>query len=459
MIFQPEQFETSSLVSFPHGKEICQILASALNSADAGVGIRNKVSLDISNLMIGDTIHDLTKYKRVYIIAAGKAAVPMSAAMSEILGNHLTYGVVITKDGYVDTNKSVFENCLTIIEACHPIPDRRNLEASTQVISLSKNLDRDDLVICLLSGGGSSLLMKPSPGLSLNDIQDTTSLLLICGASIYEINTIRKHLDIFKGGGLGKLLFPATVISLLLSDVVGDSLDMIASGPTVSDSTTYQDAWDVLDKHYILSQVPPQVLTHLADGKAGRVPETKNPGDPALAKIQNVMVGSNEQAASAAVQAANNLGFSASLLSTTLQGEASQVGQAIAEKAKGLLSSPVNTDQTTCLIAGGETIVTIKGAGKGGRNQELSLGAVKSLSGANPISLISLATDGGDGPTDAAGAVVTNHTYSLGLSKGMNPAEYLEQNDSYHYFEPLGDLIKTGPTLTNVNDLVFIFSG
>src|SRR4030043_1355353 len=335
MIFQPEQFETSSLVSFPHGKEICQILASALNSADAGVGIRNKVSLDVSNLMIGDTIHDLTKYKRVYIIAAGKAAVPMSAAMSDILGNHLTNGVVITKDGYVDTDKSVFENCLTIIEASHPIPDRRNLEASTQVISLSKNLDRDDLVICLLSGGGSSLLMKPSPGLSLNDIQDTTSLLLMCGASIYEINTIRKHLDIFKGGGLGKLLFPATVISLLLSDVVRDSLDMIASGPTVSDSTTYQDAWDVLDKHYILSQVPPQVLTHLADGKAGRIPETIKPGDPALAKIQNVMVGSNEQAASAAVQAANNLGFSASLLSTTLQGEASQVGQAIAEKAQG----------------------------------------------------------------------------------------------------------------------------
>jgi hydroxypyruvate reductase len=457
MIFQPEQFTTNSLRMSPRGNDICQVLAAAINSADAGVCIKSKVSLNAGKLIIANTSYDLEEYKRVFAIGAGKAVVPMARALFEILGEHITVGILITKDGYQGKNNTIIKHHGKIIQASHPVPDYRNLDASSQMISIIQGVTSDDLVICLLSGGGSSLMMKPSPGLSLKDIQDTTTLLLNFGAPINEINTIRKHLDELKGGGLAKLLFPATVISLFLSDVIGDSFDMIASGPTVADPTTYRDAWEVLKKYQIFDQTPPQVRAHLSDGMAGHISETFKPGHPVFDKVQNILIGNNTQTALAAIQAAGAVGFATKLLTTSLHGEASQLGETIADNAKSFLDSPSNITRPACLIAGGETTVTIKGTGKGGRNQELALGAVKCLSGADQIVLISLATDGGDGPTDAAGAVVTNQTYSLGIDFGLNPTEYLESNDSYHYFEPLGDLIKTGPTLTNVNDLVFIF--
>jgi hydroxypyruvate reductase len=309
----------------------------------------------------------------------------------------------------------------------------------------------------LISGGGSSLIIQPSLGLSLEDIQETTSLLLSCGASITEMNTVRKHLDELKGGGLVKKLFPATVISLILSDVIGDSLDMIASGPTAADPTTYGDARVVLENYQLWDRIPAPVRSHLTDGVEGLIPETVKPGDPVLGNVSNILVGNNSQVVLAAVKAANDLGFSAELLPRPLQGEASLVGQTIIERVTTRLASYTNTRQPACFIAGGETTVTVKGNGKGGRNQELALGAVKRLSTDGPMALVSLATDGGDGPTDAAGAVATNQTYSLGLAKGLEPVDYLLRNDSYNYFDQLGDLIKIGPTLTNVNDLLFIF--
>jgi glycerate 2-kinase len=457
MIIQPEQFATNSLRSSPQCQIICQILAAALNCADAGVCIKENVSLAGNNLYVANKTYDLNKYLRLFVIGAGKAVVPMSSALYEILGNRITSGVVITKDGYVSKVRSVLEDRIKIIETGHPIPDHRNLDATSQIISLAQNLDADDLVICLLSGGGSSLMMKPYSGLSLKDIQDTSALLLTCGATIDEINMVRKHLDVLKGGGLAKFLFPASVISLLLSDVIGDHLDVIASGPTVADPTTFKDAWDVLNKYKISDQIPPRILSHLSDGIVGISPETLKPGDPILANVQNVLVGGNERTTLAAIQAAKDAGFTANLLTIKIMGEASQVGRTIAEHTKTMLALPKSTRRPACFIAGGETTVTVKGDGKGGRNQELALGAVNSLSGTEPIILVSLATDGGDGPTDAAGAVVTNRTYSLGLIKGLDPTDYLENNDSYHFFESLGDLIKTGPTLTNVNDLVFTF--
>jgi hydroxypyruvate reductase len=299
--------------------------------------------------------------------------------------------------------------------------------------------------------------MKPTQGISLKNIQDTTSLLLKCGASIYEINTVRKHLDEIKGGNLARLLFPATVITFLLSDVVGDDLDMVASGPTIADSTTFKDAWAIMNKYQMLDQIPSQVRSHISNGMEGNLPETLKPGDPLLDNVQNFMVGNNTQTALAAVQAANALGFTTKLLTTSLHGEASQVGRSLAESAKSLLTSFAQKPRPACLVAGGETTVTIQGTGLGGRNQELALGAVKTLSEEDQMILVSLATDGEDGSTDAAGAVATSQTYSRGLSIGLDPIAYLQRNDSYHYFVPLGDLIKTGPTLTNVNDLVFIF--
>ncbi len=457
MIIQPNQFSTNSLRRSPRGNDICLVLAAAINSADAGIAIKNHISLEADRLIVPNTSYDLNEYKHIFILGAGKAAVPMAKAIYEILGGHISAGVVITKEGYLGTSHTTLERHVKIFEAGHPIPDQRNLDASSQVISSIHDLHRDDLIICLLSGGGSSLLIKPSQGISLKNIQDTTALLLTCGATIDEINTIRKHLDDLKGGRLAKLLFPASVISLVLSDVVGDNLDMIASGPTVADPTTFEDAWAILNKYKIVDQIPTQIRSHISNGMAGIIPETLKPGDPILDKIQNIIVGNNAQAAFAAIQAAKTMGFNTKLLTTTLHGEASQVGQSLSESAISLLSSPAHQERPACLIAGGETTVTVKGTGKGGRNQELALGAVKSLSGSHQMILVSLATDGGDGPTDVAGAVVTNQTYSLGIAIGLDPLEYLYRNDSYHYFEPLGDLIKIGPTLTNVNDLVFIF--
>ncbi len=422
MIFQPEQFVTHSLSRFPRANDICQILAAALNSADAGVAVKRAVSLTDNQLKVAVITYDLSLYHRIFVFGAGKAVVPMASAVVELLGNLITAGLVITKDGYIDPNPPGLDPRIKIIEAGHPLPDERNLDASSQLISMLHHLSYQDLVICLFSGGGSSLLLKPVQGISLKDIQDTIALLLTCAATIDEINVIRKHLDDLKGGRLASLLFPATVVSLVLSDVVGDRFDVIASGPTVADLSTYQEAWGVLDKYQILGQVPPAVISHLSDGIAGKIPETIKPGDPVLTKVQNVLVGNNYQASMAALRAAKGLGFRTRLLSSSLHGEASQVGLELAETAKSIFTSSVFTNQPVCLIAGGETTVTIKGSGMGGRNQELALGAVSSLSGTDPILLITLATDGGDGPTDAAGAVVTHQTYSMGMAKGLSAA-------------------------------------
>jgi glycerate 2-kinase len=457
MHFQPQQFITNSLRDFPHAEHIYQVLAAALNSADAEASVRRKVFLHAGQLVIDCNIYDLHLYKHIYVIGAGKAVVPMAKAIHEILGDRITSGVVITKNGYIFPTRSQLEKQIKIIQANHPIPDRHNLDASNDLFPILHSLKSEDLVICLISGGGSALLLKPSHGISLKNLQDTTTLLLKSGATIDEMNTIRKHLDDFKGGNLAKLCSPASVICLILSDVVGDKLDMVASGPTVADPSTYQDAWSILDHYHLLEQIPDPVRSHLEHGISGKNPETVKPGDPVLAKVHNYMIGNNTQCAHAAMQVAKASGFNTKLLTTSLHGEASQVGQSLAENAKALFGSPSSFSRPFCLLAGGETTVTICGDGMGGRNQELVLGAVKSLSGDDRIILISLATDGGDGPTDAAGAVATNLTYSLGLSKGLIPGDFLRRNDSYHYFEHLGDLLKTGPTLSNVNDLVFIF--
>ena len=457
MIIQPGQFATNSLRQSSRGDDICQILAAAINSADPGGAIRNHVSLDDHQLIIDSKIYNLELNKRVFVIGAGKAVVPMAAAVLNILGDRVTAGFVITKKGHLsgaDINQGV---PVSIIEANHPIPDQLNLEASEKLLSLINHLNSDDLVLCLLSGGASALLMKPPAGISLHDLQVTTGLLLSCGADIGEINTIRKHLDEIKGGGLAKLVSPASLVSLILSDVVGDSLDSIASGPTVADPTTFQDAWKILIKYRLADQLPSSVVSHIQAGLVGKLPESLKLGNLILDHVQNIIVGNNTTALLAGQRTAISSGFTTKLLISSLQGEASQAGQSLSASAKSFFSSPIDIPRPACLIAGGETTVTIRGSGTGGRNQELALGAVNSLSGDQSLILISLATDGEDGPTDAAGAVATNQTYKAGLSLGHIPLEYLANNDSYHYFECLGDLIKTGPTLTNVNDLVFIF--
>ncbi len=457
MLFPPAIFATNSLRSSPMGDAICQVLSATMKGIDAGECVKRHISLDNSKLNVSGKSYDLNVYHRVLVVGVGKAVIPMASAAAELLGDYLSGGLIITKDGYRDKNLQT-PGKIHVLEATHPIPTQKNLLATQRLISFVGDLTIEDLVICLISGGGSSLLTLPSHGISLTDIQSATSLLLSCGASIDEINTIRKHIDDVKGGGLAKLLYPATVVSLVLSDVIGDHLDMVASGPTVADPTTFHNAWAILEKYQILNQVPVPVLSHLEAGLAGKITETIKPGDKVLEYVDNTLVGNNALAVGAASAAAKSAGFTPMLLTDTMRGEASQVGQELAGQALSHTASMADKHSHLCYIAGGETTVTIKGKGNGGRNQELALGAVDTLSSSpRPAVLVSLATDGGDGPTDAAGAVATNLTYAQGMSLGLAPGTFLQGNDSYHYFDALGDLLKTGPTLTNINDLAMIF--
>jgi len=315
-----------------------------------------------------------------------------------------------------------------------------------------------DLVLATISGGGSALLVLPAPDLSLADLQKTTDLLLRSGATIVEMNAVRKHLSLIKGGGLARLAVPAPVISLILSDVVGDALDVIASGPTAPDPTTFADAWAVFERYDLLEQVSPAVKRRLRAGLEGRVLDTPKPDAALFQRVQNVFVGSNRLAAEAAAATAQKWGLNALLLSTFVEGEARQVARVAAALLKELVHYDRPVPRPACLIWGGETTVTVHGRGKGGRNQELALAAALALEGLAHVVLVALGTDGTDGPTDAAGAVATGETIVRARAMGLGPAAHLENNDAYPFFEALGDLIRTGPTGTNVNDLLFLFA-
>jgi hydroxypyruvate reductase len=325
------------------------------------------------------------------------------------------------------------------------------------VADLLSQVTERDLVIAVISGGGSALMTLPAPGLALADLQSLTGALLRCGATINEINTLRKHLDQIKGGGLARMAYPATLVTLILSDVVGSPLDVIASGPTVPDPTTFAEAYALLERYGIAASVPPPIIEHLRRGMAGQAEETLKPGDPRFERVQNLIVASNAQAAEAALTAARTEGFNTLLLTTYLQGEAREVGRALAAVARELAATGRPLPGPACVVAGGETTVTLRGQGMGGRNQELALAAVADLAGLPGIALITLATDGGDGPTNAAGAVVTGATLERARQRGLDPLAHLARNDAYPFFDALGDLLRPGPTHTNVNDLVFIF--
>ena len=428
-MIRAEQITTFSLDRSSRGSDICKILAAAINGADPGEAVRRHVSIDNEYLLIDCNPIDLHKFSRIYILGAGKASIPMATAIGDILGDHITSGFIVTKEGYLDPERYGMGTPFEVIEASHPIPDQRNIVVADKFLSFISNIKYDDLVIFVLSGGGSSLLTKPSSGLTLQDIQITTSLLLSCGATISEINTIRKHLDDFKGGGIAKLLAPAVVITLIYSDVIGDDLGVIASGPTVADPSTFSDALVILEKYNILGQIPHRVRNRFTSGVLGEIPETIKSGNPILAQVTNIIVGNINDAINSAFNTALMLGFNSKLLTSAFQGEASAIGSSLSIEAIKLLSPPALFSKPVCLIAGGESTVTVRGTGKGGRNQELALGAVNSLTGPQQWLLASLATDGGDGPTDAAGAVVTNETLSRALSIGLDPQDHLTRND------------------------------
>jgi hydroxypyruvate reductase len=455
----PESFWTASLRDSPWGERITRILAASLDAVDPAAAVRRFVRRDGDLLHVGEQAYNLANYKRVFLVAVGKAGMPMASAATAALGARLTGGVVVVKEGHSDSppGHPPPGHPWSVIESAHPIPDARSVEGAKRVAHLLAQTTEHDLVIALISGGGSALLALPAPGLALEDLQALTGALLRCGANINEINTLRKHLDQVKGGGLARMAHPATLVTLILSDVVGSPLDVIASGPTVPDPTTFAEAYALLERYGITTSVPPPIIEHLRRGMAGEVEETLKPNDMRLKRVQNLIVASNAQAAEAALAAARSEGFNTLLLTTYLQGEAREVGRALAAVARELAATGRPIPGPACIVAGGETTVTLRGQGMGGRNQELALSTVADLAGLPGITLVTLATDGGDGPTNAAGAVVTGTTLQRARQRGLDPFAHLARNDAYPFFDALGDLLRPGPTQTNVNDLVFIF--
>jgi hydroxypyruvate reductase len=397
---------------------------------------------------------DIGACDRIFVLAVGKAAVPMALAAVTILGDRLSGGVVVTK--YSHVGHADFPPTLEIFETGHPIPDAAGLRAAAAVEACLRATTPDDFVLLLLSGGGSALLPAPVDGVTLDDLQRTNELLLRAGATIVEINRVRKHLSRFKGGQMARLAAPAPVVALILSDVVGDPLDVIASGPTAPDPTTYDLAWETLNQYALQATVPPAVAAHLQDGMAGRIPETPKPRDPIFDQVVNVIVGSNTLAARAAVAEAERLGYHALLLTTFIEGEAREVAKVAVALAKSVRTYGHPLSPPACLVWGGETTVTVRGQGKGGRNQELALAAAMGLEDLADVALMALATDGTDGPTDAAGAVVDGHTADRARQRGWDLHATLQDNNAYPLLEDVGALLHLGPTGTNVNDLLVL---
>lgn len=451
-----ERLKTYSLMRSPIGEKVTRILSAALGAVDPYQAVKSAVTREADLLRIQDETYSLIQGHKVLVIGAGKAGAPMSQAIEDIIGQDLVKGMVITKEGHLGEVRQA--KAVDLVEAGHPIPDQRGVSWTSQIISLLEDLTEEDLVIFLISGGGSALLVNPVQGVSLEELQDLTAQLLACGASIQEINTLRKHLDRVKGGQLARLAAPKRIVSLILSDVVGDPLDAIASGPTAPDPTTFQQALSILNRYGLVELISPAIVKHLQRGISGQFAETPKPGDPLFQSVRNVIIASNLQAAMEARRQAQVEGFHTSLLSTFIQGEARQAGRVLSAIARQIDGTGDPLPRPACLVAGGETTVSLQGSGKGGRNQELALSSVIDLAGIPDILLVTLATDGGDGPTDAAGAVVSGETMGRARELGLNPLDYLARNDAYHFFDPLGDLIRCGPTHTNVNDLIFIFA-
>lgn len=447
----PERFMTKSLRASPIGHIASDILSNSIDAVDPGKAVAQYLHREASKLYIGEKLYDLNQFDRIFLIGFGKASVAMGKSAINTLGEYLSSGILVTKK-----IKGRFLQTVPVIEGAHPVPDQRSIDSAKQIIRLLSKTKENDLVICLISGGGSSLLTLPVEGISLNHIQDMTKILLACGATISEINCLRKHLSQVKGGQLARFAAPAYIASLILSDVVSDPLDVIASGPTTPDPTTYLDAIGILEKYGIDNEVSTEILQHLILGKTGEISETPKPDDPIFEKVENKIIGNNYLAAKAAVSQAKKHRFNTMLLTTSLQGEASTAGKMVAAIARQIATTGEPIRRPACIIIGGETTVTIRGNGKGGRNQELALSAVNEIAGLQNTMLITLATDGDDGPTDAAGAVVTGETWERAMASGLNPTDFLRKNDSYEFFNLLMDLLKPGLTGTNVNDLIFL---
>jgi len=427
------------------------IFEASLAAADPILLVRRSLQLDGAILQAGKRLYDLARYSNLYVVGAGKAAAKMARAVEALLGERIAGGIVIVKHGH-----SIPLKKLKIVEAGHPIPDPAGIKATEAIIRLLRRTQKNDLILCLVSGGASALLSCPVVGLSLQDKQRTTQALLNSGARIQEVNAIRKHISGIKGGRLAELAYPSTVLSLILSDVIDDSMDNIGSGPTAPDSSTFADCLSIIDRYGVGDMIPLAVTTFLKKGAAGEIADTPKADNPIFQQVQNLLIGNNQLALVAAKEKAQALGYNTLILSSSVEGEARSVAIDHVVSARDVLSSSSPVRPPACIISGGETTVTIRGAGLGGRNQEFALAAALEIDGLNGIVVLSGGTDGTDGPTDAAGGIVDGTTVQRARDQGLNARSYLERNDSYPLLKAVGDLLITGPTLTNVMDLRLI---
>jgi glycerate 2-kinase len=419
-------------------EQLREILSAGLAAADPREAVLRCVRLEGSEILAGG---ERFEAERVFVLAAGKAAGAMARAAEQLLGERLAGGLVVTKDGHAPGPEH-----LETIFAAHPEPDERGVEAARRVEEFAEDLGENDLLLALISGGASALLTDPAPDIGLKDMKLLTGALLRSGADIGEINAIRKHISVLKGGGLARLAAPAPTLALLLSDVVGDDPSAIASGLTAPDPTTLEDAQWVLRRYGI---EPPQSVTeHLKVAQ-----ETPKPGDEIFKGVVNVVCGSGRHAAETAAKKARELGYEPLILSTTITGDAGEIGSVYAAVIRETLESGNPAPPPCAIVSGGEATVTVRGEGMGGPNQEFSLTLAVELDGVGGWAAFAADTDGNDGPTDAAGGLVTGTTANSIREKGMDPEEALEDNDAYAALEAGGALLVTGPTGTNVNDL------
>jgi len=441
-------------------EKLINIFYAALKSVDSYDSVRKAISLRNDEIIINGQISFKTNnFSRFIVIGAGKATAPMAQAVEDIFGDRIDDGIIIVKYGHTRLLKKIRQ-----IEASHPLPDASGLKGTESITEILKNADAETLVICLLSGGASALLVSPAGDITLDDKMHVTDLLLKAGATINELNALRKHISGIKGGRLAGLAYPASTVTVILSDVIGDRLDVIASGPTVPDSSTFRDAMDVIEKYKLKDKVPDSVFKYIVKGLLGEIEETPKRDEVFFGNVRNIIVGSIRQALTAAVEKAVSLGYKTEILGSDIQGDVRDVAEYLSQKAIEWKEILNNGNKPVCLLSGGETTVTVKGNGLGGRNQELTLAFAMAIKGRKDITMLSAGTDGTDGPTDAAGAIVDGETVSLAYRHGIDPAKYLRNNDSYNFFKNLDSLsgthhhLITGPTWTNVMDMQIILA-
>lgn len=438
--------------------EARQLFLHGVAAVDPHAAVTRSLQMDNQQLVIGGGRNDALKFdlevfERIFVLGMGKATALMAKAVEEILKNRITDGCIVVKYGYGTHLKKIRAH-----EAGHPLPDEKGMKGAQEIARIASEAGEQDLILFLISGGGSALLPLPSEGISLEEKQHITRQLLACGADIREINAIRKHISSVKGGQLARLASPATIVSLILSDVVGDRLDTIASGTTVPDNTTFQEAYNTIEKYGLTEEIPPSIRTRIEQGMAGKIEDTPKQGDRIFDKTHNLLVGSNIIALQAVKDHAQKMGYNTVILSSSIEGEAREVAKVYGAIAKEVMISGNPVPAPACVISGGETTVTITGKGKGGRNQELCLAAAIALDGIGHAVILSAGTDGTDGPTDAAGGIIDGRTCRRAGEQGINAVKSLRNNDSYEFLKRTGDLLVTGPTNTNVMDIHIILA-